>query len=718
MRHEVLEDEHAGFDDVEFNSRFQGGSPESLFSDGKYKEIGGEENLELLKYEHDIDLLLERNESQRLRAEIETLTNCVDVFHDECECLKRSLDKTLDMVERLRDERDGLVKKHDLNMAEHSELMLDLIKYEETIGRLERGNEKLQDDRKILEECLMEKQAMLPHGSRIEKQARLLYNPKTKANYPIQDDRPEDEWKLIRQHRTENQVLFSSNLKAEHSMQLGSEVGEFPRKDTQFRRKGNNETNFLRKDDDYLRSEPGFLRMEGGYQRTESMMLEDLVKEAELERRTFSDEDNEEIMRRSPTRDELLHTETFRDDFAALLPDRTEDNKSQRQDGNRKFTTEEIEMKFSKENEMLHKERAFGKDFAGRLPSVDSTRDVKKQRQAGNRKFISEENEDYHLRNKSKLATASNHSKRSYEEALSQRTKTEENRSFSTYRPQASPEVSTPQPSTREMKSLRGTEQPEKPKFKTNSTSVHVEEKRRSNLLQGKARQTSKNGSITFPRNDKVPYNSRDALEVLGNETPSSRFPKRTSSHRIIGHQKSLKSNSRSVSPKSRGVLGSPLSNGSTLNSPNFSNSSILTSTRANLTTTDRLVPNLSGLSPIVSPLDRHYHAEKLKWKISAEERHNTSTANRDSTTFLLNVDPNGFLGKGFHSSRFKSHNRSRSADDRLLTSSREMTLSRDLYQEKPLVINFEDFVFRHRVKSSEDVANIRDPSPAELWFS
>ncbi len=721
LKREVLKDEYAGFDDPEFNDLLHRGSPESLFSDGKYEEIGCEENLELLKYEHDIDLLLAGKENERLRAEIGTLTTCVDVFHDECECLKRSLDKTLNMVGILRDERDDLMKKHDTNMAEHSELVLDLIKYEETISRLEQGNEKLEDNRRLLEECLMEKQAMLFLESPSEKQAILSYNPKTETNFSTQDDRlEEDERKLLRrERRAENQALFPNNPKAERSMQLGLEADEFLRNDTQFPRKSSeykrNETEFVRKGGEYQRNDADVLGKNSDVlEKTESLMLENLMKEVELERR-FLDTDDEGIMRRLPSRDEMFRN---RDDW---MPERTKYMKKQRQNGNKKSTAQGIGMQFAKDSQTFHEERAFEDDFAGTFPSMDSTGDAKKQRQDGNRKSVGQDNEGYRMRNKSNVEGVLNHSRRSYKEPKisPQHAKTEENRPFSKYRCEVQTSelnMATPQRSSREMKSLRGTKRPGKPKLKTSS------------LLQEKnERQTSKskNESALFPARDKFSYNSPNSLEVMRNATPSSRFPKRTGRKGIAEYQKSLKSDSINFSPKLRRVPGTAPSNGSTLSSPNFSNSSILTSTRANLTTTDRLVPNLSGFSPIVSPLDRHYHAEKLKWQVLAGKQSDVSRANHDNTTFLLNIDPNEFLQTpitanrdGFTSSRAKIHNRSRSADDRLLTSSREMTLSRELYQDKPLHINFEDFIFRHRVKSSEDVANIRDPSPAELWFS
>ena len=717
LKREVMKDEYALFDDTEFDNPFQEGSPESLFSDQKYKEIGCEENLELLKYEHDIDLLLARKENERLRAEIGTLTDCVDVFHDECDSLKRSLDKTLNMVGMLRHERDALMKKHDSNMAEHSELVLDLIKYEETIHRLERGNEKLEEDRKLLEECLLGKQSMSFHESPSENQARLTNDPKAKTNFALQDDR-RDEYnrklleeclvekqnmlfqekqgkllynntsysvqdehrKLLQDRRAENQTLLPKSPATECSLQLDSEVATFLPGDTPILRTKSeyeiNETEFQRKGNKYKNVDANFLGKHEVLERKERPMLEDLVKETELERKIMDD----------------------------LLPDKAKDRKKDTVDG--------MKMQFATDNE-----EAFAADFARTLPSMGSTRDVKTQTQDGNRRPIRQDINGYSFKNISTTESMLNHSKQRYgESATSPRhAQTEGSRPFSKYRykVQTSSELNIPttQPHKKEMKSLQGTKLPGKTTIKSNPRLVVME---RSSLPGEKAGTSSKfkNSSIEFPRSDEITYSSHNSVDVMRNVTPSSRFTKRTGRNGITERQKPSKSNSKRMS-----------GNASTPSSSNYSGSSILTSTRANLTTSDRLVPNLSGLSPIVSPLDRHYHAEKLRWQIVEDERSNTSRPNHGNTTFLLNIDPNELLqipttanNERLVSSRTRTHNRSRSADDRLLT--REMTSSRELYQEKPLLINFEDFICRHRVKSSEDVANIRDPSPAEQWFS
>ena len=729
LKREVMKDEYALLDDTEFDHPFLEGSPGSLFSERKYKEIGCEENLELLKYEHDIDLFLARKENERLRAEIGTLTDCVDVFHDECDSLKRSLDKTLNMVGMLRHERDDLMKKHDSNMAEHSELVLDLIKYEETIHRLERRNEKLEKDRKLLEECLMGKQSMSFHESPSENQARLSNDPKTERNFALQDDK-QDEYdrklleeclvekqtmlfqesptgkqgkllysntcypmqdghrKLLQERRrAESRALFPNNLAAERSLQLDSDVATLLPDHTPILRTKSeyevNKTGVQRKGNKYQKDDVDVLGKREVLERKESLMLEDLVKEAELERK-------------------------FMDD---LLPERTEDMKNDVVDG--------IKMQFATDNEGFHEEGAFAVDFARSLPSVGRTRDVKSQTQDASRQPIKQDINGYSFGNKSSTENILNLSKGSYKEsAISpQQARTEGNHPFSKYRykAQTSSELNTSatQAYTKEMKSLRGTKLPGKTTIKNNPHLVVTE---RSSLPREKAgaKQSCKfkSSSIEFPRNDEVPFNSHNSVEVMRNVTPSSRFTKRSVRNGITERRKSLKSNSKRLP-----------GNASTPNSSNYSSSSILTSTRANLTTSDRLVPNLSGLSPIVSPLDRYYHAEKLRWQIVEDERSNTSRPNHDNTTFLVNIDPNELLQtptmtnrERLVSSRTRTHNRSRSADDRLL--SREMTLSRELYQEKPLLINFEDFICRHRVKSSEDVANIRDPSPAEQWFS
>jgi hypothetical protein len=745
LKRQVLKDKYALFDDTEFDDPFRGGSPESLYSDEKYKEIACEENLELLKYEHDIDLLLARKENERLRAEIGTLTDCVDVFHDECDSLKRSLDKTVKMVGILRDERDELMKKHNVDMAEHSELVLDLIKYEDTIGRLERGNEKLEEDRKLLEECLMGKQTMLSREFPNEDQAGLPYNPhpKTESTFALQNDRREEydrkllgespveketmlfqespserqfakflydpksktsypiqarHMKSLQERRTENQALFPNSAAPESSMQLGSEVDPFLPNDSLFLKPKieheRNETDFLRNGDKYEKDDALVLGKHDVLEREEGVMLEDLVKEAKLER-TFGNE---------------------------LLSGRTKDMKMYGQDENKKSTAHGIEMQFAKDNQQFHDQGAFGVGFARTLPSMERTEDVKTQTQDEKRHRVSQDNKPYSFRDKSNTESVSYHSQRNYKKSDTspQYAKTESNRPFSKYRYEAETSsklnTTTPQRYTKEMKSLRGTKLAGETKIKNSPYSVNTTD--RSSLVREKqsTKKTSKfkNGSIVFPRHDEVSYNSHNTSGVMRNVTPSSGFTKRTGRNGIAERRKFEKSNSRNSSSKVKRVPGTFLSSASTPSSPNYSNSRILTSTRANLTSTGRLVPNLSGLSPIVSPLDRHYHAEKLRWRILEDERGNVTRSNHDNTTFLLNIAPNEPLHTP--TSRTRTRSRSRSADDRLLT--REMTLSHELYQEKPLLINFEDFICRHRVKSSENVANIRDPSPAELWFS
>ena len=705
-RDERLDDAHAGSDDEEFDGSLRGRSQGSLFSDGKYKEIGSEENLELLKHEHEVDMLLERKENERLREEIRTLADCVDVFHDECETLKRSLDKTLSIVDMLRDERDSLMKEHDLNMAEHSELVLDLIKYEETISRLEKGNEKLEDDRKILEDCLMEKQGIV---SLVGGQAVMPYRPKTESGRPRIEERFQGNGHAPQEVPRRNQALFSSYSKVDHSMELGSEMNEFPRNDTRFLRKGNeyprNEAKFPRKMDenqryetgsleggnDLQRREAGLLRNGNEFQRADAEILgkdwdvlesgkgfvpKDGVKEHELERQRFLDRDYEDTVRRLPTCGELFDPEerTFKSDkyyktFDSLKSARTEDTNHRRQ------------VRSRKDNEILLKERA---DFVGTESGVG----INQGGTQGYRRV-------------------------SYEQppVSSQLSKSEKSRPDSTYRSQISISPEIRQPPARDSRSHRDTKNREKPKFQANFAPTDVREKRRLQRKDNeKQTSNSKNALAVLPRHEDV---SHEVLEVP--RTPPGRFSKRTTSDKIGGHQKSRKSGPRNFSPNSKRVSGRSLSNVSTLNSQNFSGSSILTSTRANMTTSDRLVPNLSGLSPIVSPIDRHYHFEKLKWQSSEKDRGNIAPTNYDNTTFLLSVDP--FLRTPGTETRKKSRSRSRTADGRL-TSSKDLTLSRDLYEEKPLLINFEDFIIRHRVKSSEDVASIRDPSPAELWFS
>ena len=150
-------------------------------------------------------------------------------------------------------------------------------------------------------------------------------------------------------------------------------------------------------------------------------------------------------------------------------------------------------------------------------------------------------------------------------------------------------------------------------------------------------------------------------------------------------------------------------------NFPNLSNDSILTSTKARPTAVDRIMPNLSGLSPIVSPLDHRNEALKQKWSVTMKD---LKATDQNKTTNLMNANPRTVQKSPKTSRLRKTRTRSHSAEDNVMTSSVETSTSHRLHSEKPLIINFEDYIFRHRVRSSENVARIRDPSPAELWFS
>ena len=663
-RHEVLKNPYPELNNAEFES-----SPDGLFPEEKYKEIGCDESLELLKYEHEIDLMLERKENDRLRAEIETLSNCVDVFHSECDALKRSLDNTLNVVEILRDERDGLMKEQDLNMAEHSELVMDLIKCDETINRLEEGNEKLQNDRRLLEECLMEKQGILPQKSLANNENKMSYNPKLRTRHPFQDgglENGKDTTQLLRksiEHEKNESDRLKKNredlrsgtkfLRNESEQYHGNKNG-FSRIGNEYRRE---ENGIPRKAKDFNRNEVEFPGIENEFPRSDvgnlrSMLLEDLVREAKLEKRNPAVQEREDLPRSLITSAEFLQAERRSiDDFGVFPPERTGDMKT--------------EERFPKQNKMPREEQEFAKDFASTSSSGRDGKDY-------NGIHAVDDGTGYHFTSSSNRRSILNHSKQSSKKSDSKHNNPEETRSYSSYyRSIQSPVLNmsaSQQPITEN--SSRATKKSGKPKLKTS-----------------------------------LPSSGR-------NSTPSAR---------IVQHKKSRKSNSRNFSPRSSRVSGIHQSNTSFSDSQNVSNSRILTSTRT-YSTTDRLVPNLSGLSPIVSPLDRHYHAQRARWQRSEEERNDTSrndTTIHEDTTFLLNVDPNMLLqtSKNGPSSRsFKTRTRSRSADDRFLAQSGEVT--RDVYSQKPLVINFEDFVYRHQVKSSEQVANIRDPSPAELWFS
>ncbi|XP_028406277.1 uncharacterized protein PFB0765w-like [Dendronephthya gigantea] len=614
LKHEVLKEEYGGIDD-------KSASHESLFSDDKYKEIGSEESLELLKYEHEIDLLLERKENERLRDEIKTLTNCVDMFHDECECLKRSLDKTLHIVEILREERDELMKESDLNMIEHSELVLDLIKYEETISRLEKGNEKLEDDKKLLAECLKQKERIVSRGELLENETGISNSAKTK--HSVNGD------KSLERH-----TLFSDNPEVFLSEKRGSEVGDFQRKDARFLRAS---AGYQRNDNEAPR------RGDHRWKRT-NKLLEDSVENVELKSRRLVDLElgNEDLRKLSwpQTLEEVHYTQRHAED------DFNTEWKGQINDGHK--------IGFAGEQKMLHAEQTMS--------------NYESQNEFGHRKQLHKE-----------YYTASH------------------------------------QPKSKENRGVLGSSVSHRKMTPLDTSAKQLCLKTAKNT--GRSSKT-KNVSIMVPRRDESSYDYPKHSRSIKFAKTSIRSPKRTKKRYEYGttdREKSIKSNSRIFSPKVENISRTPVLNTSTFNSSKFLNSSILTSTRENPATPRRLVPNLAGLSPIVSPLDRHHQSEKLRWQISEE----TQRTRDDRTTFLLNEDPSGLITRtpkreGTKSS--KAHIRSYSADDRLLTSSREMT--RDLNLEKPLVVNFEDFVFRHRVKSSEDVASIRDPSPAELWFS
>lgn len=690
LKHEVLQDEYKGIGD-EFGPMTKNMSHESLFSEDKYKEIGGEESLELLKYEHEIDLLLERKENERLRDEIKTLTNCVDVFHDECESLKRSLDKTLNVVKILREERDKLMKENDLNMIEHSELVLDLIKYEETISRLEKGNEKLEDDKEVLAESLKQRGSIVSREVLLENEAGISKSAKNKHS--------KDEDESLERH-----TLYSNHSEVFLSTQRGPGVDDYQQKDPRF----------LRENDRCQRNYSEARRRGDARLKRVNKLLGDSVERVEWKSRSLVDIQpaNEDMRKLSwPQIHEEIHCtqRSTGDNLTSTMP---------------RFETSELKDEIhekhknignAEEQKMLHTEQVFRNDFVSTMTRMggDSDKNEDGKRQS----FIQEikENKSFPMK-KSKNGSQNEFGRRKqlHEEhyTASHHPRKEENRGV-LKSPASHKEIMPLQVTASKLLGL-----------KTASTQTPGEENRRSKFLEDEknTRQFSKtsNVSIMFPRRDEPSCESPKHSKSIKFAKTSSRSPKRTSKRFEYGttdHQKSVRSSSRFFSPKVKNPSRTPVSNISALNSSKFLNSSILTSTKENLTTPKRLFPNLTGLSPIVSPLDRHYQSEKLKWQISEE----TPKSRDNSTTFLLNEDPDGLptktpKRKGFYSNSSNRHTRSRSADDRLLTSSREIT--RDLHLEKPLVINFEDFVFRHRVKSSEDVANIRDPSPAELWFS
>ena len=232
------------------------------------------------------------------------------------------------------------------------------------------------------------------------------------------------------------------------------------------------------------------------------------------------------------------------------------------------------------------------------------------------------------------------------------------------------------------------------------------------------------------------PSKSTRAQRVFSEKTLHQRNHSKKDAQNVAKGKKISVSSSRQLSSN---TTTTPFTSNSQ-NSKNASSgsSSFLTSTKTGSDLKLRLVPNLSGVSPIVSQFDRRRHNEMLKWRI-ADDLSSDVTQN---TTFLTTADP--FDGrptqtvpmnershrKLTNSSLTKKHKphtmtprhtRSISADDRLINSTNKapsLNWPEESYLEKPLTINFEDFVFRHRVKSSEDVANLRDPSPAELWFS
>lgn len=544
IRKETQELKALEFDESEYDN-----APEEicLFYDEKYKKIGGEDSLGFSQCNRDIDLLPAKNEKERLRAEIETSTNFVDFFHDECDLSKRCSDITPDLVESLRNERKGLMTRHDLYDAGHLELLPDVIKYEDNINLLQRGSGALKDGKKLLGKCLMEKQDKL---SPREKQTTFRDDWKSRANRPKYDEE-------LPSCLLVNEGLFVEKSNVGKPMRFVAEADWCLKTPAQFFKVSDHHggvedevvgNRSLEKCDNYQRNTKGFSRHEFGNRRNKVEISESHVQNAILS-----------------------------------------------------------EHKNTKNTHSLPKDS-------------------------------------------SKTSSADGHTPQRFMD----------------------------------------------PKFKSSCTLAYGEEATKLNPMNGKrsGKQTSKssNSLITFP---KYKNKADDSRKDLQRDTPLY-------NKGILGKQRCYQSISRNVCSILKRDSGKSLSNAHI-----YSTGKIQTSTRADLISARRLVPNLSGFSPIVSSLDHHYEAEKIKRQFPASELNSTSTTKYNKASgSLVDGYPNYFPSRSY------------SSDGRSLMSTAEFTFSRELYGEKPLLINFEDFVFRHRVKCSADIASLRNPSPGELWFT
>ena len=531
--------------DVGYDINAAHGNEEICREYSSFKELDKE------KYHMEIELLIEKKEKECLRKELGTMIRYVDVFREECRSLKSSVDNALEMCKIMKQERDDLVVQSNRSLEENSEVILDLIKYQDNIMKLETTNEKLVKEKEMLQECLLQTGAKLPPSipkTEVASEYSTKPNPKIQTTFP-------------RRHEKLNDF-----------------------KDTEF---------------------------------TVNMKEIDFLKE-ELDNELVTTEDNEKMKD---------HWQKPADLVEHLKKDPAEKSMLESQG-------------------CVAEERHRGKY----------------QRNTKGRQYKSSENQ----------------------------------------------------------LSLRRTSNPD-------------DEPRTVNT-----------GNFTKIRHLEM-TNKRDHLKVL--EPRQSNSPSQSNTSKLVKSHKAPGLSSQNNTRIFRNVRRTPSSSASQ-RPKNTSKVAcrFVTSSRTNAGLNVRLAPNLSGLSPIVSQLDRRRHDELLKWNLADGLPGGVSQDCFDDdadSTILITADPFGRRQQRTHPTNKRcnlrnntSFSSSKRQNPRKMEGKHRLTHSAGVILrnstnkacdydssgvpclDKPLTINFEDFVFRHRVKSSEDVANLRDPSPAELWFS
>ena len=600
---------------------------------GRYEERVGEYDYEEKEdeYEMGIELLIEKEEGEMLRKELGTMTRCVDVFHEECQRLKNSLDNTLDMLNMVKEERNTLLKESEQSLEEHSEIIMDLIKYEDVIKNLEKANEKLVKEKEMLQRCLLQT-----------------------------TDKPSSV-EMLREHSTKTkadaEITFPRKMESVHECRSGKNNPDIQ------------EIDFL---------------------------MEELGKELKTSevRENGEEEDRLQIMwdfQKERKQNRFPRSKPSTRDFAP--------QQKERERNEERKTMQQQTSRYSK-NDSSFLQNGFPKwESDSWKPSSLSERTTR------------EENRDYSL---------GEEVEKPKENGLFLELNSEKERAGYVYRSEED-----------------GTKPKQYPEIRESNTRKHVAFTS-DDAMPDEYMGTMTRGNKKAEQASRRPHPSKStrAQRVFSEKTLHQRNHSKKDAQNVAKGKKISVSSSRQLSSN---TTTTPFTSNSQ-NSKNASSgsSSFLTSTKTGSDLKLRLVPNLSGVSPIVSQFDRRRHNEMLKWRI-ADDLSSDVTQN---TTFLTTADP--FDGrptqtvpinershrKLTNSSLTKKHKphtmtprhtRSISADDRLINSTNKapsLNWPEESYLEKPLTINFEDFVFRHRVKSSEDVANLRDPSPAELWFS